>query len=314
MQLVWRESCHVDRSLVCLQLPQHSTAIGLDKAFVFLEECGSALSKSLSTTLQSAVQAINPLLQMSSTTRKGGTLPHGGVTLGWYNPGDNTLGLNLEYTAKQDPKVARAQLVETLNHELLHAVTYQAVEQDPAFRKQILDLMARVQAASPASAETYAMSSPHEFITAVFTDPNFQGLLATIPGNRVNTTVWQEFVKALKILLAKYGAAVENSLLEESVATISSHIHELARSQEAMANEQLTQEDYNFYHQPVGAGAMQDSFAQANKVAELPAAGQDLFHHWTERTLPERHQDSDATKLFFIKQYLADKIKQVCLL
>lgn len=209
---------------------RNSQNLPTEKVLRFAEKNGGELVVPLSRVLQEVIKGY-PKLTFVSTTRKGAlSRKTGQIIGGWFNPDNHTIGLNLELYAKSSPWVVKNKLSEVINHEILHSITYWEIEKNGLFKAELTALMARVQENRPHLLGQYALSSPHEFVTGVFTNPDFQAELASIPGNKGGKpTVWGQFVEAIQAWLTRVGI-VDYTILEEAVALVSNHVTENSSS------------------------------------------------------------------------------------
>ncbi|KKN88747.1 hypothetical protein LCGC14_0246380 [marine sediment metagenome] len=103
-----------------------------------------------------------------------------------------------------------------LTHEAVHYATMPLLSRDGQYSAEVVDMLDRVKKADRFPADHQGLSSPEEFITAAYSDRNFQRQLSYIEGKKENTTIWSEFVDLMiKALNTVLGVDISGSVLEE---------------------------------------------------------------------------------------------------
>ena len=125
---------------------------------------------------------------------------------------------------KADGTPDGAAMLREVAHEYVHAGTVYALRVDPGFKQQMIDLyrwtskQLRAEGLNPK--DVYGIKNVEEFIAEAFTQPEFQGILASMeapPQFRVRglKSIWDAFVRAIRNL---FPGSVDNSVLESVVA------------------------------------------------------------------------------------------------
>lgn len=133
------------------------------------------------------------------------------MAAGQYSADTNSIRINLD--SANDPE-------SLLLHEMIHALTYHVIETQ-GHTKEVQALMgyyAMVKDA-PGIKGKYAVSNIHEFITHLYTDPQFRRALKKIPSDSYNYTggIKDVLMDLLTSIYKLLGLTYENNLLNEAI-------------------------------------------------------------------------------------------------
>lgn len=131
----------------------------------------------------------------------------GSVVLGMYTGKDGSGRLDLF-----DVVFPMQRLEETLLHEVIHAATVGAYQDNRQFRREIDSLLAEAKKALPAWKSSNAYDNPYEFITASLTNPEFRAALQAAEDGK-KMSLWDRFVAAVRQLLNR-ASPLPKSVLE----------------------------------------------------------------------------------------------------
>jgi len=115
-------------------------------------------------------------------------------------------------------------------HEEIHRRTVKALDQDPAFKAKIEELMALTAAhftkyAEPKAKPPYGLADEYEFVSEAMSNSRFQELLSEIEYPSTSSTVWKKFVDSVLEELRKlFGKDVSNTVLNEALHVITTKI------------------------------------------------------------------------------------------
>lgn len=131
----------------------------------------------------------------------------GSVVLGTYTGKDGSGELSL-----YDVVFPMQRLEETLLHEIIHAATVGAYQDNRAFRREIDSLLAEAKKVLPEWKSSNAYDNPYEFITAALTNPEFRDALQKAEVGQ-KMSLWDRFVAAVRQLLNR-ASPLPKSVLE----------------------------------------------------------------------------------------------------
>lgn len=126
------------------------------------------------------------------------------LTAGYYIQGRNEIRV---MTAGND----KVDMERTFMHELIHVLTVQQMEIDPAFKADIDDIYRQLREADvqPNRKQRYGFTDPREMVSEMFANPDFIALMKTIPAKN------------------KYGAKTGESLFDTIIDKILKLAHKM---------------------------------------------------------------------------------------
>jgi len=153
-----------------------------------------------------------------------------------YNPGTNTLSIDLRYFAS-DYRQGKMNFELSAIKGLLIIPATREYSLDPEFSQNIDKLFVKVQdwfnSASQAQLDRlgytnkrfppYGLSSKEAFISEAIANPTFQALLGSITSGARSTTLFKDFINAIKAQIKKFLVG-DNTVLDDALEIISTKL------------------------------------------------------------------------------------------
>lgn len=145
-----------------------------------------------------------------------GTIPEGGIG-GLYVPAEETIYIN------EESKTPR----KTVLHEVIHAQSVKALEENPAYREQIEEYIEYVKTELSKRGEktdVYGLKNPREFMAELFSNQSFIRILESMPAiGRQYKNLWTEI---FDYILKTLGITRKNKTLYENAFALGTQILE----------------------------------------------------------------------------------------
>ena len=154
-----------------------------------------------------------------------------GVILGTYNSQTSQISINLAVLARYPLDLAKQRLSNTINHEIIHHFTLEAIEENDdsfemngaikgptKFQQKLNELFDIAKKANTDNKYYYGLTNTKEFVTESLTNAAFQQYLATIPYAAGEKTLWKRFLEILSdVFKQTLGKNIDNTLLKEII-------------------------------------------------------------------------------------------------
>ena len=196
------------------KLIESDSGIDVSELISWVNRNGSDVHKSLVNKI-SVLDAIQnlPKITLSTTTQVISGKKY--RTTGTFDTNTGSLGINPLTIVSKDPKQKVKRLSEVIVHEFIHAVTFDGIQNDPEFQKEIEDVISEIKACLEVDNNRskithkkdldYAISGSQELLATVLGKPQLLLDLAKIESKtEAEPTVLSKFLSAIKQLVSQF--------------------------------------------------------------------------------------------------------------
>lgn len=131
-----------------------------------------------------------------------------------YDRVDNVIRINKNARFRNESKSQNPE-VQTIVHEMLHAITYNAIHNDSRVRKSFTDLYQKTKKALGKDAQDYGLSDVYEFV-AELSNAQFVEKLKSIQYNR-KQTLFEKIKQAIKKIYSQIFASYKDFIGSDNV-------------------------------------------------------------------------------------------------